>query len=278
MNSSNLVSILIPTYNRRDLVVRAIDSALNQTYKNIEIIVSDNCSSDDTVKHLKKLYINKEQVKIFESSTNTGPVSNWVNCIKKSSGDYLKLLFSDDTLHENYIAETVKVLKENDNVGFVYTPIIIETNSKKRLFYRTYNFSKKVLSKKIENRFLLDINVPVSPGAALFRRKDLLSSIKYTIPNKKNLDFTVYGAGIDLNIYFEIIKKYKYVYFLDSTKAFFYGHNTSFTINNNLDYYYKTVRMNFLQNKKPSFKKLYISILINLKFTKIFNYFSPYFN
>ena len=81
MKKSSLVSILIPTYNRKDKVVNAINSALNQTYKNIEIIVSDNCSSDGTLEHLNKLYKNINNVKIYGNSTNLGPVINWINCI-----------------------------------------------------------------------------------------------------------------------------------------------------------------------------------------------------
>jgi glycosyltransferase involved in cell wall biosynthesis len=278
MDKLALVSILIPTYNRRELVVRAIDSALKQTYKNIEIIISDNCSSDGTEEHIKKLYRNNGKVKVYGNSINTGPVRNWVNCIEKCSGKYVKLLFSDDAMQHNYIEETVKVLINNDDVGFVYAPAIIEKKSKERFFYKTYEESKKVTSQIIENRFLLDLNVPVSPGAAVFRKNDLLSAIKFLIPNKRGLDFTVYGAGIDLNIYFELLKKYKFAYFTDKTRALFFGDDSSFTINNNLDYYYETVRINYLENKKNIFTKFYMQILIKLKITKIFNFMFPYFN
>jgi len=278
MNKSSLVSILIPTYNRKNKVEIAINSALSQTYENIEIIVSDNCSLDGTIDHIRDLYKNIEKVKIFENSINSGPVSNWINCVEKSSGEFSKLLFSDDTISPNYIEETVRILKSDKDIGFVYTPALIEISSRKRLFYNTYNTSRKIESSKIENRFLIDFNVPVSPGAALFRRSDLIENIKTTIQNTKGKDFNIFGAGTDLNIYFELMNKYKYVYFSNETKAYFFGDNTSFTISNNLDYYYQTVRFNYLEKKKPSLKKIIIKIIVRLKITKIFNYFSPYFN
>jgi glycosyltransferase involved in cell wall biosynthesis len=136
MDNLDLVSILIPTYNRKKLVERAINSALKQTYKKIEIIISDNCSTDGTVEYLQELYGNNKNIKIFDNSTNKGPVRNWINCIEQSSGHYSKLLFSNDTISPNYVEETVKILKEQKDVGFVYTPVVIETNSKKRYFIK----------------------------------------------------------------------------------------------------------------------------------------------
>ena len=277
MNKSSLVSILIPTYNRKYKVVNAINSALNQTYKNIEIIVSDNCSSDGTLEHLNKLYKNINNVKIIGNSINSGPVVNWINCIENSSGEFSKLLFSDDTISPNFIEETVKLLKSDSEIGFVYSPALIEINLRKRLCYNTYNSTRKLLSKKIENRFLIDLNVPVSPGAALFRRSDLLENILTFIENPREKDFNVYGAGTDLNIYLRLLNKYKYVYFTNKTKSFFNGDNTSFTVNNNLDYYYQTVRLNYIKGGYST-RKIIIKMIIKFKVTKIFNFLSPYFN
>ena len=277
MKKSSLVSILIPTYNRKDKVVNAINSALNQTYKNIEIIVSDNCSSDGTLEHLNKLYKNINNVKIIGNSINSGPVVNWINCIENSSGEFSKLLFSDDTISPNFIEETIKLLKSDSEIGFVYSPVLIENSVRKRLYYNTYNSTRKIQSKKIENRFLVDLNVPVSPGAALFRRSDLLENILTFIENPKGKNFNTYGAGTDLNIYLRLMNKYKYVYFTNKTKSFFYGDNTSFTISNNLDYYYQTVRFNYIKDGY-SIRKIIIKMIIKFKITKIFSFFSPYFN
>lgn len=277
MVTQELVSILIPTYNRKDLVVRAIESALAQTYKNIEVIVSDNCSEDGTVKFLQMLYGKNNKVRIFKNLKNLGPVKNWINCLNKCSGEYVKLLFSDDTIEYNYIEESVKFLSD-ESIGLVYSPVIIENNFKKRFYYQTYKKSMKILSRKIRDRFILDLNVPVSPGAALFRREDLLESIKLEIPNSKGKNFNLFGAGTDLNIYFEILKKYKYIYYLDSTRCYFFGHKSSFTISNNLDFYYKTVRLNHIIDTVNFPKNFIYSILIHLKITKIFNYLSPFFN
>lgn len=273
-----LVSILIPTYNRRDLVVKTIESALKQTYRNIEIIISDNCSSDGTVDYLKKLYDNYSNIKILQNETNIGPVNNWIKCINNSSGTYSKLLFSDDQIADNYIEETVNILESNNDVGFVYTQVVVVTPKRKISFYKTFQSSKKVLSNLIDERFLCGFNTPVSPGAALFRKDDLLKSIKLDIPNKRGLDFKVYGAGIDLNIYFEVLKNYNYVYYLSTSKAYFSAHDDSFTISKNLDYYYQTVRMNYLKQRKHFLKFLFLGVIIKSNLTKLIHYSSQYLN
>lgn len=70
---NNLVSILIPVYNRENLIEETVQSALNQTYKNIEIIVVDNQSTDNTWEILQKLASQDERIKIFQNNTNIRP-------------------------------------------------------------------------------------------------------------------------------------------------------------------------------------------------------------
>lgn len=71
-----LVSIIIPVFNRDSLVIDAIDSALNQTYKNIEIIVIDNKSLDNTWTNIQK-YKQDKCIRLFQNTINIGPVLNW---------------------------------------------------------------------------------------------------------------------------------------------------------------------------------------------------------
>ena len=140
---------MIPTYNRKKIVVKAIESALSQTYKNIEVIVSDNFSSDGTFEYLHSKYFENKKIKIYKNSKNIGPVLNWINCIDKCKGNYVKLLFSDDQISNNYVDETIRYLKDNTNIGFVFTPAIIKIKSKKKFFYKTYNKPIKIFSKNL---------------------------------------------------------------------------------------------------------------------------------
>ena len=93
MKNYDLVSILIPVYNRETLIEDTVQSALNQTYPNIEIIVVDNKSTDRTWDILEKLANRDSRIKIFQNKTNIGPVRNWKRCIDNASGKYGKILW-----------------------------------------------------------------------------------------------------------------------------------------------------------------------------------------
>ena len=78
-----LVSILIPVYQRAELAMEAIDSALAQDYPETEIIISDNCSADGTYELLIKQYGNNDRIKIFQNKTNLGAVES---CYRSCNG------------------------------------------------------------------------------------------------------------------------------------------------------------------------------------------------
>ena len=77
MTKLPLVSIIIPTFNRQSFIAESIDSSLDQDYGNIEIIITDNASSDDTVKIVKEYVKRDSRVKLFCQKKNLGPVLNW---------------------------------------------------------------------------------------------------------------------------------------------------------------------------------------------------------
>lgn len=80
--SNPLVSICIPTYNREKYLKHTIESALKQTYSNIEIIVSDNASDDNTVNLVKSF--KDKRIHLIVQKKNIGMVPNWNACIKKA--------------------------------------------------------------------------------------------------------------------------------------------------------------------------------------------------
>lgn len=96
-----LVSILIPVYNREDMLKRAVDAALNQTYDNIEVIISDNASTDNTWEVCLDYAKKDKRVKVFRNEKNLGPVLNWKCCIDRATGELGKILFSDDAIFED---------------------------------------------------------------------------------------------------------------------------------------------------------------------------------
>lgn len=242
------VSIVIPVYNRVNLIEKAVESAINQTYKNIEIIVGDNCSNDGTWEVLNKLKEKDPRIIIFRNDENIGPVKNWVECIRRSKGEFVKVLFSDDWIDNNYIEITMS--KFTDNIAFVYSPVNVVSVSEQETISKLYYFKK--LNRVIKSKdFIIEAltknNKPFSPGCALFRRKDIVNNLLVEIPNDENLEFNKYGAGNDKLIFLLTASKYKFVFYTGETCSYFLYHKNSFTVENNLAIYYKYADIFFIK-------------------------------
>lgn len=102
-----LASILIPTFNRAKYVGYAIESALAQTYQNIEIIIHDDASTDSTLDAIAQ-YKKDKRVRIIHTSVNHGMLGGWNFIQKKARGEYIKFLASDDLLEPTCVEELVR--------------------------------------------------------------------------------------------------------------------------------------------------------------------------
>jgi glycosyltransferase involved in cell wall biosynthesis len=124
------ISICIPQYNRAKLLVKALRMLENQTYDNIEIIISDDCSTDDTIKRitdLKKVF--KFPIILGTVNKNTGYDRNYRKCIELATGDYAFVIGNDDTLYDNNSIEyLVNFLKENDFPDIGYCNYVEDKN------------------------------------------------------------------------------------------------------------------------------------------------------
>ncbi len=101
-----LVSVGIPTYNNPEGLRRALSSIVNQTYTNLEIIVSDNCSPDPgTERVVREFMANDNRIKYFRQSTNKGPAFNFEFVRDNSRGEYFMWLADDDWLDNIFIQE-----------------------------------------------------------------------------------------------------------------------------------------------------------------------------
>jgi glycosyltransferase involved in cell wall biosynthesis len=225
------VSILIPVYNREKLIERTLDSALKQSYPNIEIIVNDNQSTDNTWEVLQAWSKKDSRIKIFQNEKNFGPVYNWNAALKHCNGEYLKVLYSDDTIEAECITECVKVLEANPQTGLVFTSAMIHLKDRdipayhhpSRLEFPVENFTLDT----IMNR-----NLPVSPGCTLIRRKDaFFSDFKEATPKLHEIAKT-YGAGPDVFYILHAASKYPKIAHIPRFLSHFYGGEDSFTLAN----------------------------------------------
>ncbi|ABQ27379.1 glycosyltransferase family 2 protein [Geotalea uraniireducens] len=196
-----IVSILIPVYNREKFIGPCIQSALDQTYTDLEIVVVDNASSDQTLAICREHAAKDSRVRVFCNSINIGPVENWRRCIAEAKGEYGKLLFSDDLMEPDFLEKTLPFM-QNDEIGFVFSSVLIGNEPGSGKIY--YNFRPETgifPSKHYIDEAYFGFDVPFSPGGAIFRLTDLRSNLvsKITSPTIKN--FADHGAGPDLLIY-----------------------------------------------------------------------------
>lgn len=127
------ISILIPTYNRASYLKEAIDSALKQTHKDLEIIISDNCSTDNTSVVVNS-YKNLSNVRVYRNAENLGMVGNWHQMLYEYvRGDFFLILSDDDVLLDpNYIVKAVELIKSDEQIKLVYANGVIRYEFEKR--------------------------------------------------------------------------------------------------------------------------------------------------
>lgn len=167
---SPLVSVLISTRNRKEYCLLALQSVLDQTYTNLEIIIHDASTNSDTHKEIKK--IKDKRIKVFRTKENLGMVGSWNYCLKRSRGEFIKYLADDDLLEPDCVGQEVIPLIESPDVSLVTcVRTVIDSNGKKtgQLQFADKNsqvdgfvISKEILTNIRENRI-------GEPSAVMFR-------------------------------------------------------------------------------------------------------------
>ncbi|MFJ5713983.1 glycosyltransferase family 2 protein [Neobacillus sp. NPDC093127] len=213
-----LVSIVIPAYNRPDTLKIAIDSVLEQTYPNIEIIICDD-SSDDRVQEMLAPYLQKyPQIQYHKNERNLF-LENWHKCFDLASGEYINYLMDDDVFHKEKIAKMIYFFNEFENITLVtsYRQTIDETGQSippiaatTKLYEETRIVDGKMLGNISLTRCL---NFIGEPTTVLFRKKDLLE--RFGVYKGKQ-----YSLINDLAAWLSLLSKGKAVYIPEALSYF----------------------------------------------------------
>ena len=138
------VSILIPTYNQPEYIVQASQSALAQDYKNLEVIVSDDSSNNETNK-LLATFTSDNRFTYYRTALNIGRVANYRKLLYDyATGDWVVILDGDDYYTDsNYITKAIELINKNDKIVLVGAGILIK-NEKKNSKY-SYNLGTNTI-------------------------------------------------------------------------------------------------------------------------------------
>jgi glycosyltransferase involved in cell wall biosynthesis len=159
--------IFIPTYNAQEFIERTIVSATTQT-KKVDIVVIDNCSTDDTIKIAQKY-----DVEIIKNSSNLGRIGNWNRCIEVAQERetlFFKLLFAGDVLKSNAFEEYEKVF-QNQNIGLITSKYEIIEKDGTKTINQTIEQEKRFTSNESLVLNLQKRNWYASPSIQIFRTK-----------------------------------------------------------------------------------------------------------
>ncbi|WP_318639782.1 glycosyltransferase family 2 protein [Flavobacterium ardleyense] len=136
MQSMPLVSIICLSYNHEKFVTLALDSVLNQTYKNIELLIGDDCSPDNSADVIEKWLRNHPEIHFTRNRINRGYTKTFNSIFSKAKGDFVIDLAADDILQPDCIANQLQAFREHKDAGLVYGNMkLIDENGKELGYY-----------------------------------------------------------------------------------------------------------------------------------------------
>ncbi len=192
-----LVSVCIPSYNYSNYISSAIESVLLQTYQNFELIIVDDYSTDNTNQIIEKYLTQDKRIQFYKNTSNLGMVENWNLCLKKTTGEYVKILGADDLLERSCLEKSVAVLDENPGVSLVSCARLLIDKDAKPIKTVAYADKFQILAgKQVINNCFFTANLIGEPTAVLFRKKDSLRGFN---PSYRQLT--------DLEMWFSLLEK-----------------------------------------------------------------------
>lgn len=215
MNTLPLISVIITTYKKAEFLHRAIDSVLNQNYKNIEVIVVDDNDSETiyrkNTEQLMEKYKDDKRIKYIKHEQNKNGAAARNTGINNASGEYISFLDDDDVYLYNRISKLVKEMEKPNNkmFGGAYSNIELKMKKKSELLSnntvcKSGNFKKE----------LLLLNFSIGSGSNMFFRADIirkLNGFDVRFKRHQDLEFMIRFFTISNLLYIDEILAIKYM-------------------------------------------------------------------
>lgn len=267
----DLISIVVISYNSEKTIERTLKSIEKQTYKKIEIVISDDGSKDKTVKIIEEWKKKKESIfeniKIIKSSQNTGIPKNCNRGLKEVKGEYVKFIAGDDILLKDCIEKNYNFLKKNNKKICFSKMVWFYSNGEKLELEKIYYFKELTLKKTSKEQYKLMIRSPKNIAPTVFFKTDLLKEMKGFDESFSILE--------DYPMWLKILKNNIKIEFLNDITVLYRRNNSSITSQNKKYINELLYKDNSILHKRIIKKELFNLNLINLLYLyhkKILNY------
>jgi glycosyltransferase involved in cell wall biosynthesis len=230
-----LVSVIIPLFNGQDFLAECINSVVNQTYSNLEIIIVDNGSSDDFLKILHQF--NDHRI-ILLKTPNNGACAARNFGYKNSTGDYIQFLDCDDYISLNKIEEQIRILKHSDqNLAVCNTAILSEQDNFKTI-------------KTLNEPWLYNYNDPIDFILNLYKNYGMLQINVSLIPRNIILKAGLWNENLkqdqDGEFFCRIILASENIRYANNVTNYYRKYYKRISISNNKNYEYSLSTLNSL--------------------------------
>lgn len=277
IKDSPLVSIIVVSYQSERYILDVLESVKRQTYKNIELIITDDGSTDMTV-DISKSWLSQNKHRFIKTQlltvkSNTGIPANCNRGLSAISGKWIKFIGADDILLDDCILDNIKVTNKFPNVSFILSDLI-EINAKgntldispknEGLKYFMRNQKNKQKKLKAYSRWPAFLNTP-----SFFYKKDLIMDL-----SKSNTSLRIYE---DTYAVFNIIDRDAKIFYLEKPTVKYRIHQNAISRRGDLDIdrkieeykIFKSYRRRNLSVLNPIDISVYIEIWIKYKFKGI---------
>lgn len=167
-----MVSIGIPTFNQPEYLRQAVQSVLNQTFQEFEIIIVDDCSTDDTPEVVRQFI--DPRIRYHRTHVNLRPPRSWNECVRLARGKYFSLLPHDDLYAPAFLAQMVATLENTPSVGFAQCAHVV-VNDRLDAIENRYLAHEAFVSRGEGALVALTRQHLMNPASILFRRRSIIA-------------------------------------------------------------------------------------------------------
>jgi len=187
------VSVCIPTRNCARFLGQAVASAIGQSGQDLEVVIVDNCSTDNTESLVREMCLHDNRIRYYCNDRDLGLIGNLNKCLEYARGEYIKYVLADDLLLPGCIGEMVRCLDAHPSVVLVTGGRLVTDEHGKPLSLRRYSAKPGIVSgHEVIQRCLIGKNYIGEPTAVMFRKRDAARGFRADLAQLTDMEMWFY--------------------------------------------------------------------------------------